>query len=114
MGTLYDWLKLLHILAAMTWLGRLVALAVLATHARRRGEAARFVGSLRVVGPLVLAPAATGLVALGVALVLDSRAWSFDQTWVWLALVLLAAAVAVGAGYLSRQALAAGRAAEAG
>src|SRR4051812_3473706 len=111
---LYDWLKFLHVLVAMIWVGGLVALVVLGTHARRSGDAARFVGSLRVLGPLVLGPSAALLVAFGIWLVVDSGAWSFGQTWVWLALVLVAAAVAVGAGFLARVGIAAERAVEAG
>jgi hypothetical protein len=54
------------------------------------------------------------VLVLGVWMVLDSDAWGFGQTWVWLALVLVAAAVLVGAIVLSRAALAAGRAVDAG
>jgi hypothetical protein len=54
------------------------------------------------------------VVALGVWLVLDSDAWSFGQTWVWLALVLFGAAFFVGAAFQSRAAINAQRAADAG
>jgi hypothetical protein len=47
-------------------------------------------------------------------MVIDSSAWDFGQTWIWLALVLLAGAVLVGAAFLSRAALAAERAVRAG
>ena len=47
-------------------------------------------------------------------MVLDSSAWGFGQTWIWLALVLLAAAALVGAVFLSRSALAAEQAVKAG
>jgi uncharacterized membrane protein len=79
-----------------------------------RGAVAAFVGSLRVVGPLVLMPAAILVLLLGIWMVLDSPAWHFGQTWVWLALALLAAAVLVGAVVLSRTGLAAERAVQAG
>jgi uncharacterized membrane protein len=112
MGTLYDWLKLAHVLAAMIWLGGLVTLVVLGVRARRsddRDSVARFVGSLRVVGPAVLAPSAALAVALGIGLVLDSGAWDFGQAWVQVALGLVAAAILVGAVFLARTALAAER-----
>jgi hypothetical protein len=54
------------------------------------------------------------VLVLGIWMVIDSAAWSFEQTWIWLALVLLAAAVLVGAVFLSRAALAAERAVNAG
>lgn len=115
-AALYDWLMLLHILGAMVWLGCLVALTVLASQALRGGHdsVARFVGNLRIVGPVALAPAAAAVLAFGIWMVTDSPAWDFGQTWVWLALALLVAAVAIGAVYLSGRALAAGRAVEAG
>jgi uncharacterized membrane protein len=114
---LYDWLVLLHILAAMTWVGGLVILNAFATLLLRSGDRdpiVRFVNSLRVIGPLVLAPAMIGVVAIGVWLVLDSDGWSFEQAWIWIALVLFGVAFGVGAGFQSRAAIGAQRAAEAG
>ena len=116
-GALYDWLKFLHVLAAMLWLGGTAALSVVATHLARHGERnviERFVRSLGVVGPIVLAPATLSVVGFGIWLVLDSEAWDFGQTWVWLALVLFAAAFVVGAGFQSRAAVSGRRAAEGG
>ena len=115
--SLYDWLLFLHIVAAMVWVGGLVALVAFGTHALRSGDrdaVARFVGSLRVVGPFVLAPASSLVLAFGIWLVIDSPAWGFGQTWIWLALALVAAAVLVGALVLGRSALAAERAVKAG
>jgi len=117
LATLYEWLLLLHVLAAMVWVGGLVSLTVFATHILRSGErdaVARFVAGLRVVGPLVLAPASALVLGFGTWMVIDSAAWEFGQTWIWLALALIAAAVLVGAVFLSRSALAAERAVKAG
>jgi uncharacterized membrane protein len=89
LAAIYRWLMLAHILAAMVWVGGLAALVAMGTYLRRTGEVeavARFVASLRVVGPMVLTPAAV--------LVLASGAWM----------------VVVGAAFLSRAALAAERA----
>jgi uncharacterized membrane protein len=116
-ATLYDWLMFLHILAAMVWVGGLVAVGVLATwvaRSRDRDAIASFVGHLRVIGPLVFTPAVVAVLGLGIWLVLDSDAWGFGQTWVWLALALFAAAFLVGAVFQSRTAIGAGRAAAAG
>jgi uncharacterized membrane protein len=116
LAALYEWLLFLHVLAAMVWVGGLVALVVFGNYVLRSGDpaaVARFVGSLRVVGPVMLMPAAVLVLVLGVWMVLTGD-WSFGQTWVWLALVLLAAAVLVGVGFLSRSGLAAERAVQAG
>lgn len=115
-ATLYQWLLFGHLVAAMVWIGGGVLLAFLATNALRADEQAvgRFAANLRVVGPAVLAPASVTTLGLGVWLVLDSAAWDFGQAWVIAALVLIAAAIAVGAGFQARTALAVERAAVAG
>jgi uncharacterized membrane protein len=116
-ASLYDWLLFLHIVAAMVWVGGLVALSALAAQVLRSREhdaVARFVRSLRVIGPLVLAPAAVGLVGFGIWLVVNSAAWDLGQTWIRLALALFAGAFLVGAVFQSRAAIGAQRAAEAG
>jgi uncharacterized membrane protein len=116
-ATLYDWLLLLHILAAMVWLGGLVVLGLLATLALRSRDAeavVRFVGNLRVIGPAVFVPAMVGVLGLGIWMVVRSDAWEFGQTWVVLALALFAAAFVVGAGFQSRAAVRAQRGVEAG
>ena len=113
-ATLYDWLMFLHVLAAMIWVGGGVALALFAKQVLRSGERAaiaRFVGSLRLLGPLMFAPALLAVLGLGIWLVLDSDAWDFGQTWVWLALTLFAVAFLVGAVFQSRAAISAQRAA---
>lgn len=116
-ATVYDWLKFVHILAAMVWVGGLVVLGVLAEQVLRSGERepiARLVKSLGVIGPLVFAPSMLAVLGLGIWLVIDSEAWDFGQTWVWLALVLFAAAFVIGAIFQSRAAIGARRAADAG
>jgi uncharacterized membrane protein len=62
----------------------------------------------------VLAPAMVAVLGFGIWLVLDSDAWDFGQTWIWLALTLFAAAFLVGAIFQSRAAIGAERAATAG
>ncbi len=112
--TLYDWLLFLHVLAAMVWVGGGVMLAVLAARVVRDpdpGAVGRFTGSLRVLGPLVLAPATVAVLGLGMWLVVDSEAWDFGQLWVQLGPGLFVAAFLVGAVWQSRSALAATRAA---
>jgi len=109
-----DWLLFSHVLAAMIWVGGGVVLAATAARILRDpepGAVARFTGSLRVVGPLVLAPAMVAVLGFGIALVLDSDAWDFGQLWVQLGLGLFSGAFLIGAVYQSRTALAAERAA---
>jgi uncharacterized membrane protein len=114
LASLYEWLMLAHVLAAMVWLGGGVVLCVLAVSVLRAAESAavaQFVADLRLVGPRVLAPAMVAVLGFGIWMVLDSAAWDFRQLWVQLGLGLFAAAFLIGAVYQSRMALAAERAA---
>jgi uncharacterized membrane protein len=112
--TLYDWLLFLHVLAAMIWVGGGITLTVIAARVLRDpepGAVDRFTGSLRVIGPLVLAPASIAVLGLGIGLVVDTDAWDFGELWVELGLGLFAGAFLIGAVHQSRAALAAERAA---
>jgi uncharacterized membrane protein len=94
----YDWLLFLHIFGAMVWVGGGVLLGAMVTRVLRRGEpgaVADFIANLRVIGPLVLAPATVAVVGFGV----------------WLALAFFAIALVIGAGYQGRAAINADRAA---
>jgi uncharacterized membrane protein len=116
-ATLYDWVLFAHILAAMVWVGGatvLFALSIITLRTRDPQAIARFVRSLPVLGPAVLAPATIGVVGFGVWLVLDSETWDFGQTWIVLALALFAVAFLTGAAFQSRAALSAERAVERG
>jgi uncharacterized membrane protein len=115
-AALYDWLLLGHILAAMVWVGGTLVLSAFATRTLRgeTGEIARFLGSLRIIGPIVLAPAPILLIGLGIWLVADSASWDFDQTWVQVAFGLFVLAFLYGAAFQSRAAISAERAAKAG
>src|SRR3954466_11147290 len=87
-ATLYNWLLVLHILAAMVWVGGAVMLGAQATRvvrAKDHGEVARSLKSLREIGPIVLAPATVLVLGLGIWMVLNSVAWDFKQEWVQIA-----------------------------
>jgi uncharacterized membrane protein len=113
----YEWLLLLHILAACVWIGGIAMLgaqAALILRAGEPGEAGPFVRSLRRLGPVVLAPAPVLILVLGLWMVGDSDAWTLGQTWIVLALVLFGGAFLIGAAHQSRAAIGAERAAERG
>jgi uncharacterized membrane protein len=108
-------LLLVHILGAMVWLGGLAVLSAIVTHIVRARDfegAGQLLSSLRLVGPLLLAPAPVILLVAGIWLVL--KGWEFGDGWVVLALVLLAVAFLVGAVFQNRAAIGAGRALAAG
>jgi uncharacterized membrane protein len=115
--SLYDWLLIAHILAAIVWLGGLITISLFATLILRSHDfdlVRRFLGSLRIVGPIVLAPSMLAVLAFGIWMVVDSAAWDFGQTWVTTALALFAASFALGVGFQARTAISAQRASESG
>ena len=115
LAALYDWLLFLHILAAMFWLGGITvvgAFAVRILRTREPGATAGFLGSLRVIGPLVLAPAPVILLGMGIWMVSDR--WDFGETWVSIGFTLFAVAFLIGAAHQSRAAILAERASQAG
>ena len=101
--TLENWLHLVHVLAAMTWVGGGLTLSVMGLRARSRPAAVREFGAvLPYVGIRVLMPAVVLVLVTGVWMVIASAEWHFSQFWVLFALGLFAIAFLVGAVYLSR------------
>ncbi len=85
----YDLLVFLHVSAAIVWLGAGFVLAVLVFGAERSGERGREAGYHRDVGwlaPRLYIPASVSTLVLGILLVLDEEAWSFDQLWITIGL----------------------------
>lgn len=112
-AALYDWLLVGHILAGMVWVGGVVVFASLAARVSRDDDPdaiARFVGDLRAIGLVTLAPAPVALLAFGVAMVADSDGWEFGQGWLQIGLALFAAALLIGVVHQSRAGIAMERA----
>lgn len=88
--------------------------AFVATRSGERDAIARFVLSLGVIGPLVFAPAMIAVLGFGIWMVIDTDAWDFGQTWIWLALSLFGAAFLAGAVFQGRAAIGTRRAGRGG
>jgi uncharacterized membrane protein len=98
------WLKLIHIAAAMAWLGGGLTLAVIGVRARRSGDATLLVAfgrTVQYVGLRVLGPAMGILLVAGISLVLV-EAHSFTEPWILLALGGFAFAFVVGGVLVAR------------
>ena len=110
------WLHLLHVLAAMVWVGGGVTLSVMALHARSASDPrpmASFARLLPYIGIRVLMPSVVIVLITGVWMVLAGTEFTFSQTWVLLGLGLFAVAFLVGAVYMSRIGIQLDRAAQA-
>jgi uncharacterized membrane protein len=102
------WLKLIHILGAIIWIGGGVMLSLFAARARQSEDPriiSEFARTLSYAGLRVLMPAVVAVLVFGIWLVLASSAWNFTELWILLALGAFVIAFLVGAVYLSRIAI---------
>jgi uncharacterized membrane protein len=103
--SLGNWLHLVHVLAAMVWVGGGLMLSLIGLRARSSPDPralTEFASFLPYVGIRVLMPAVILVLLTGVSLVFADSEWHFSQLWVLLALGLFALAFAIGGVYLSR------------
>jgi uncharacterized membrane protein len=103
----YSWLVLIHILAAITWVGGAIMLNVLNTRSIRSNDPARLATAAREtewVGTRVIAPTTLVLIAMGLTMVAVNEAWTIGQLWIILALVLFGLTFATGAFFLGPEA----------
>ncbi|MGZ8611660.1 MAG: DUF2269 family protein [Actinomycetota bacterium] len=103
---LYDWLKSVHVLLAVIWVGGAIALQVLAVKISRSNDAMRmaaFSGDVEWIGMRVFAPASGLLLVFGVWMVIDDPAWDFDQFWIIAAIAMFAYSFLSGLLYLGPQ-----------
>jgi uncharacterized membrane protein len=87
----YSWLLFFHILAAIVWVGGAIVLNILSTRAIRSGDPARQAAIAmdgEWLGSRIIAPTSLIILALGLAMVGVSEAWTIGQLWIVLALVL--------------------------
>ena len=93
---------LVHVVAAIIWVGGAFAVQVLAWRTLARDDAtevARFAGDAEVIGMRVFMPASLVVLLAGAWLVYDGP-WRVDDLWVMLALGLFALSFVTGAGFL--------------
>lgn len=97
--TLYELLLFIHIGATIVWIGAGVLSLVLAIgYDKDSDEPAllRFMKDQERLAPRLFIPSSLIVLLLGIALVIESDAWSFDQLWIVLGLVGFAATFVTG------------------
>ena len=100
-----DWLHLIHVLAAMIWLGGGSVLVLVAARTRSSSNQeaiAEFARLIPYIGIRVLGPAWIVVLVTGVGMVLLSSEWRFTQLWILIALGLFAVAFLIGAVFMSQ------------
>jgi uncharacterized membrane protein len=97
--TLYELLLFIHISATVVWVGAGLCSLVLAIGYDRDGDEPairRFLTDQERLATRLFIPASLTVVIFGIALVIESEAWSFDQLWIVLGLVGFAATFVTG------------------
>jgi uncharacterized membrane protein len=98
---LYDLIKYVHVLAAITWVGGAFYAQMLALQVQRStdpDDIPKFGRNVEHIGTWVFLPASIILFIAGAILV--AQRWSFSQAWVSIAIALWLASVLAGALYL--------------
>src|SRR5262245_34514769 len=97
--TRYELYLLLHVMAAIVWVGAAFTMAFLETRAQRAGSATRVVGLAReaaVLGPRVFLPANV-IVLVSAVLLVREGPWGFDTLWIELGLAGFVVSFLMGA-----------------
>ena len=103
--TLYEFLKLVHVLGAIAWVGtsieqQLVGARALSSNAR--GRLAHFVDEAEWVGVRIMTPAAILVVIAGVLMVIESG-WNFSDSWILIGIGLFVLTSLNGMVFLTPQ-----------
>lgn len=93
-----DWLLLIHIVAAGTWLGAGMVLFLLGRYAGQTGSESKIIKIYEWVGPRIGGPITVLIPVTGVWMVLRNDSWGFTDLWVILGLVLFVAMLALAFG----------------
>src|SRR4051794_25377808 len=97
--TWYEFLLFIHIGAAIIWIGAgLLSLMLATRYDRESDEAAitRFLHDQEWLAMRLFVPASLTVVVFGIALVVESDAWSFSYLWIVLGLIGYAATFVTG------------------
>ena len=93
-----DWLLLIHIVAAGTWLGAGIVLFLLGRYARHTGSESKMIRVYEWMGPRIGGPIAVLIPVTGVWMVLRNDSWGLTDLWVISGLVLFVAMLALAFG----------------
>src|SRR4051812_6538231 len=88
--TLYEFLLFIHIGATVIWVGAGLAQLVIGQRYHRDGDRAaiqRFLADQEWLAQRVFIPASLTVVVLGIALVIQSDAWTFGYLWIVIGLI---------------------------
>jgi Predicted integral membrane protein (DUF2269) len=97
--TWYELLLFIHISATVVWVGAGFAQLLIGQRYNRDGDSIaiqRFLGDQEWLAQRVFIPASLTVVVLGIALVIQTDAWTFDYLWIVLGLLGFATTFVTG------------------
>jgi uncharacterized membrane protein len=103
----FNVVKLVHILAAIVWVGGGIFIQIYVTRLDRTGQTGRlmaFAKDLEKLGNRIFLPAALVVLIAGIVMVAYSPAFEVTQLWVILGLVGIANTIVIGAAFLGPEA----------
>jgi uncharacterized membrane protein len=103
--TLYELLKLIHVLGAIAWVGTSIEQQLVGARAlfsKEKGRLAHFVDEAEWVGVRIMTPAAILVVIAGVLMVIESG-WNFSDTWILIGIGLFVLTSLNGMVFLTPQ-----------
>lgn len=102
---MYDWLKAIHILMAVIWVGGGFMGQVLVSRMRKDDPVrmAKTAGDLEWIGTHIFLPASLLMLGAGLWMVFGFEYWELSTPWVLIGLLGFLATVITGAGFLGPQ-----------
>lgn len=103
---LYEFLKSLHVVTAVIWVGGAMTIHILAIRALASNEVGRirtFLVDVELLGKRVFTPASVVVLVLGIWMVADAEAWAFGDAWIILGLIAIVASALTGSLFLGPQ-----------
>jgi uncharacterized membrane protein len=95
-----DLLVVIHVLAAMVWVGGGIYATAMSQRALATGEGFDFVAAqAQRAGTRLFGPAAAVVVLSGITIVVTTSSWRFGQTFVWASFVLAAISFIIGGAF---------------
>jgi uncharacterized membrane protein len=101
--TLFETLKLLHVLAAMVWLGGGILQTILVWRVRRADLPHRLglARDMKAMGDRVFGAATVAVLVFGVWMVIERPAFAFGDTWILIGIAGIVISGAIGGAFFA-------------
>jgi uncharacterized membrane protein len=101
--TWYEFLKTVHVLLAITWLGGAITFQLIGIRVLKEQPPNRLVGFTRdveAIGMKIFLPVSLVLLAAGILMVIDTPGIDFTDAWIVIGLGGIVSTIVIGAGFL--------------